>query len=134
MKERGVHISRARWSYMRAGTGPMTTNGDLLDALANFFGVSVEHLTEEDSEVPARVQAQLDLLRSMKEAEIKTFAARSLSCPRRRYWRSAASLPDLNTSKATKPDRHTGADGGQLGMMSGLQPPTAADISIWGTF
>jgi transcriptional regulator with XRE-family HTH domain len=79
MAERGVHISRARWSYMRAGTGPMTTDTPLLEALADFFGVPVSYLTEEDSEVPERVQAQLDLLRSLREAEVKTFAARSLT-------------------------------------------------------
>lgn len=79
MAERGVHISRARWSYMRAGTGPMTTDTALLEALADFFGVPVSYLTEQDSAVPGRVQAQLELLRSMKEAEVKTFAARSLT-------------------------------------------------------
>jgi transcriptional regulator with XRE-family HTH domain len=63
----------------RAGTGPMTTNTALLEALADFFGVPVSYLTEEDSAVPERVQAQLDLLRSMREAEVKTLAARSLT-------------------------------------------------------
>lgn len=79
MAERGVHISRARWSYMRAGTGPMTTDEALLEALADFFGVPVRYLTDEDSEVPDRVQAQLELLRTLREAEVKSFAARSLT-------------------------------------------------------
>jgi hypothetical protein len=79
MEARGLHISRARWSYMRAGTGPMTTDTPLLEALADFFGVPVSYLTEADAAVPARVQAQLDLLKSMREAEVKSFAARSLT-------------------------------------------------------
>lgn len=79
MEARGVHISRQRWHYMRAGSGPMTTDDALLDALADFFGVPVEFLTGADPEIPGRVAAQLELLRSLKEAEVKNFAARSLT-------------------------------------------------------
>ena len=79
MEQRGVHISRQRWHYMRAGSGPMTTDLPLLEALADFFGVPVGFLTDADPEVPARVAAQLELLRSLKEAEVKNFAARSLT-------------------------------------------------------
>ncbi|WP_138445231.1 hypothetical protein [Sinomonas susongensis] len=76
---RGLHISRQRWHYMRAGTGPMTPDTDLLEALADFFGVPSAFLTNADAETPARVAAQLDLLRAMREAEVKSFAARSLT-------------------------------------------------------
>lgn len=79
MEQRGVHISRQRWHYMRAGSGPMTTDLPLLEALADFFGVPVGFLTDADPDVPARVAAQLELLRSLKEAEVKNFAARSLT-------------------------------------------------------
>ena len=79
MAERGVHISRARWQYMRAGTGPMTTDEALLEALADFFGVPVSYLIDEDSKTPDRVQAQLELLRTLREAEVRSFAARSLT-------------------------------------------------------
>jgi predicted RecB family endonuclease len=79
MAERGVHISRQRWHYMRAGTGPMTTDVALLEALADFFGVPVAFLTDPDAEVPTRVAAQLELLRTLKEAEVKNFAARALT-------------------------------------------------------
>ncbi len=79
MAERGVHISRQRWHYMRAGTGPMTTDVALLDALADFFGVPVAFLTDAEAEVPQRVAAQLDLLRTLREAEVKNFAARALT-------------------------------------------------------
>ena len=79
MEARGVHISRQRWHYMRAGTGPMTTDTPLLEALADFFGVPVSFLTEADAEVPSRVTAQLELLRTLKEAEVKNFAARALT-------------------------------------------------------
>lgn len=77
--DRGLHISRQRWHYMRAGTGPMTPDTDLLEALADFFGVPAAFLTNADAETPARVAAQLDLLRAMREAEVKSFAARSLT-------------------------------------------------------
>jgi predicted RecB family endonuclease len=79
MESRGVHISRQRWHYMRAGTGPMTTDTPLLEALADFFGVPVSFLTEADAAVPSRVTAQLELLRTLKEAEVKNFAARALT-------------------------------------------------------
>ncbi|GAB4098649.1 hypothetical protein [Sinomonas halotolerans] len=79
MEARGVHISRQRWHYMRAGTGPMTTDAKLLEALADFFGVPVGFLTEADAEMPVRVSAQLELLRALREAEAKSFAARTLT-------------------------------------------------------
>lgn len=79
VEDRGLHISRQRWHYMRAGTGPMTPDTDLLEALADFFGVPAAFLTNADAETPARVAAQLDLLRAMREAEVKSFAARSLT-------------------------------------------------------
>lgn len=79
VEDRGLHISRQRWHYMRAGTGPMTPDTDLLAALADFFGVPAAFLTDADAETPARVTAQLDLLRAMREAEVKSFAARSLT-------------------------------------------------------
>ncbi|HKU10933.1 hypothetical protein [Sinomonas albida] len=79
VEDRGLHISRQRWHYMRAGTGPMTPDTDLLGALADFFGVPAEFLTDATAETPNRVSAQLDLLRAMREAEVKSFAARSLT-------------------------------------------------------
>jgi hypothetical protein len=79
MAARGVHISRQRWHYMRAGTGPMTTDVALLKALADFFGVPVTFLTDAEADVPARVAAQLELLRTLKEAEVRNFAARALT-------------------------------------------------------
>jgi hypothetical protein len=79
MAQRGVHISRQRWHYMRAGTGPMTTDVALLEALADFFGVPVTFLTDAEADVPTRVAAQLELLRTLKEAEVKNFAARALT-------------------------------------------------------
>lgn len=79
MEARGVHVSRQRWHYMRAGTGPMTTDTRLLEALGDFFGVPAAFLTDANADVPARVSAQLGLLRTLKEAEVKNFAARALT-------------------------------------------------------
>ncbi|MEA5457113.1 hypothetical protein SPF06_20530 [Sinomonas sp. JGH33] len=79
VEDRGLHISRQRWHYMRAGTGPMTPDTNLLEALADFFGVPAAFLTEAEAKTPERVAAQLDLLRAMREAEVRSFAARTLT-------------------------------------------------------
>ncbi|MDQ4504510.1 hypothetical protein [Sinomonas sp. ASV322] len=79
VEDRGLHISRQRWHYMRAGTGPMTPDTNLLEALADFFGVPAAFLTDADAKTPERVAAQLDLLRAMREAEVRSFAARTLT-------------------------------------------------------
>ncbi|WP_413249984.1 hypothetical protein [Sinomonas flava] len=79
VEERGAQVSRQRWHYMRAGTGPLTTDTKLLHALADMFGVPTTYLTDPEPEIPDRVGAQLELLRTMREAEVKSFAARTLT-------------------------------------------------------
>ena len=79
MQEAGSPLSRARWSYMRAGTGPMTTDEDLLRNLAIFFGVNEEYLLDGDETLPSRVEAQLELLTVMRTNKVKNFAARQLA-------------------------------------------------------
>jgi hypothetical protein len=51
---------------------------ELLKNLAVFFGVDPQYLLDESAEVPDLVEAQLNLLRSMREARVKNFAARQL--------------------------------------------------------
>ncbi|MFD2362739.1 MULTISPECIES: hypothetical protein [unclassified Arthrobacter] len=75
---RGVKLSRARWYYMRDGDGPLVTDAVLLEALAEFFGVPAAYLTDPGSEMPARVEAQLELLRVMRKNQVKSFALRAL--------------------------------------------------------
>lgn len=78
MEAAGTPLSRARWHYMRAGTGPVVKKTDLLKNLAKFFGVNEEYLLDTDSDVPVRVEAQLELLATMRENRIKNYAARQL--------------------------------------------------------
>ncbi len=74
-----VRLSRARWSYMIAGTGPVVKDHRLLGALSEFFGVDSGFLrAEPGGDVPERIEAQLDLVRAMRVARVKNFAARAL--------------------------------------------------------
>lgn len=78
MKEAGTPVSRARWHYMRSGTGPVVKDETFLKNLATFFGVNEHYLLEDDQDLPAKVEAQLDLLATMRANKIRDFAARQL--------------------------------------------------------
>lgn len=78
MAAAGTPLSRARWHYMRAGTGPAVKKVVLLQNLARFFGVSENYLIDGDEELPPRVEAQLELLASMRANKVRNFAARQL--------------------------------------------------------
>jgi len=78
MSAAGTPLSRARWHYMRSGTGPAVKKVELLQNLARFFGVSENYLIDGDDELPPRVEAQLDLLASMRANKVRNFAARQL--------------------------------------------------------
>lgn len=78
MSEAGTPISRARWHYMRAGTGPETMDAGLLRNLAKYFGVDEGYLLEDDESLPPRVEAQLKLLATMRSNNVRNFAARQL--------------------------------------------------------
>lgn len=78
MAQAGTPLSRARWHYMRSGAGPAVRQTPLLENLARFFGVNERYLLEEGDEMPSKVEAQLDLLASMRAAKIRSFAARQM--------------------------------------------------------
>lgn len=78
MDEAGTPLSRARWHYMRSGTGPAVKKVELLQNLAKFFGVNDCYLLDNDEELPARVEAQLELLTAMRAKKVRNFAARQL--------------------------------------------------------
>jgi hypothetical protein len=78
MKTAGTPISRARWHYMRAGSGPEVKKAELLQNLAGFFGVNRNYLLPGGDEIPEKVEAQLDLLASMRATKVRNFAARQL--------------------------------------------------------
>ena len=78
MSAAGTPLSRARWHYMRSGSGPAVKKVELLQNLAKFFGVNENYLIDGDEELPPRVEAQLELLASMRAKKVRNFAARQL--------------------------------------------------------
>jgi len=78
MSAAGTPLSRARWHYMRSGSGPAVKKVELLQNLAKFFGVSENYLIDGDEDLPPRVEAQLELLASMRANKVRNFAARQL--------------------------------------------------------
>lgn len=78
MAERGTPLSRSRWAYMRSGESSMATDPTLLQNLAEFFGVDSRYLLDDGSEIPELVEAQLQLLRTLRENRVRNFAARQL--------------------------------------------------------
>lgn len=78
MAKAGTPISRGRWHYMRAGTGSAVKKTELLENLAEFFGVNRGYLRDDQEELPARVEAQLELLATMRTNKVRNFAARQL--------------------------------------------------------
>jgi transcriptional regulator with XRE-family HTH domain len=76
--ERGINLSRSRWTYIVNGHR-YVEDRPLVDGLAAFFNVDAAFLVGEiDAESPARVSAQLDLVRAMRAARVKSYAARTL--------------------------------------------------------
>ncbi|MFF2840514.1 hypothetical protein [Paenarthrobacter sp. NPDC057981] len=78
MSRRGTPLSRSRWAYMRSGDGSLATDVVLLRNLAEFFGVDRDYLLDDAGEIPRLVEAQLELLRSLRESRVRNFAARQL--------------------------------------------------------
>lgn len=76
--QRGTSLSRSRWTYMVNGHRYVQDSA-VFEGLAAFFDVDAAFLVGEDSAtIPAKVSAQLDLVRSMRAAKVKSYAARTL--------------------------------------------------------
>ena len=73
---RGVTLSRSRWSYILNGHRRIDDVA-LLDALSDFFEMPHGYLRGEAG-VPEPITAQLDLVRAMRAAKVRSFAARTL--------------------------------------------------------
>ncbi|WP_312875943.1 helix-turn-helix domain-containing protein [Arthrobacter terrae] len=79
LADRGVSLSRARWSYMKDGTGRLVSDPQLLTAISDVFDVDPAYLLGDDeSELPERIDSRLEFVRSLRAARVKTFAARAL--------------------------------------------------------
>lgn len=78
LKQRGTNLSRSRWTYMINGHRKVDDPG-VFEGLAEFFDVEVAFLTgESDVSAPEKVNAQLDLVRAMRAAKVKSYATRTL--------------------------------------------------------
>lgn len=78
LKERGTSLSRSRWTYMVNGHRKVD-DPQVFEGLAEYFDVDVEFLTgNSDVSAPDKVNAQLDLVRSMRAARVKSYATRTL--------------------------------------------------------
>ena len=78
LEERGTNLSRSRWTYMVNGHR-YVQDLPLFDGLAAFFDINPAFLAgDADADIPAKVSAQLDLVRAMRAAKVKTYAARTL--------------------------------------------------------
>ncbi|WP_019482594.1 hypothetical protein [Arthrobacter sp. TB 23] len=76
--QRGISLSRSRWTYMVNGHR-YVQDFAVFEGLAAFFDVDVAFLVGKDSAaIPAKVSAQLDLVRAMRAAKVKSYAARTL--------------------------------------------------------
>jgi transcriptional regulator with XRE-family HTH domain len=79
LASRGVKLSRARWFYMKDRTGRLVSDPELLTALCEIFKVDPSYLLpESDSELPERIDSQLEFVKSLRAARVKSFAARTL--------------------------------------------------------
>lgn len=75
----GVKLSRARWFYMKDGNGRLVTDPVLLSAICGIFNVDPSYLLSgEETDLPMRIDSQLEFVRSLRAARVKSFAARTL--------------------------------------------------------
>lgn len=74
LSEAGLALSRARWSYMTNGHR-LVDDLDLLDAISAYFDVPPGYLRGE-ANLPEKIAAELDLVRAMRDAEVRTIATR----------------------------------------------------------
>lgn len=78
LTQRGVSLSRARWTYMVSGTGRRVTDYGLLTAIAEFFEIAPAFLLEEQGELPARINAQLEFVQMARRKQVRLYATRML--------------------------------------------------------
>lgn len=102
---RGLTLSRARWSYILNGHRH-TEDVELLDALSDFFRVPHGYLRGEAG-TPDAVTAQLDLVRALRAAKVRTFAARTLGDLSPETLGAITRFLDREADRATSPDQST---------------------------
>ena len=79
LASKGVKLSRARWFYMKDGTGRLVSEPELLTAICEMFNVDPSYLLPgSDAALPERIDSQLEFVKSLRAARVKSFAARTL--------------------------------------------------------
>ncbi|MCQ9163935.1 hypothetical protein [Arthrobacter sp. STN4] len=80
LASRGIGMSRARWFYMKDGTGALVTNKKVLTAICEIFDVDPSFLIDmESGELPESIEARLDFVKALRAARVQAFAARTLA-------------------------------------------------------
>jgi len=60
LEARGIKLSRARWFYMKEGTGRLVSDPELLAGLCSIFNVDPSYLFGDAAELPKRIDSQLE--------------------------------------------------------------------------
>ena len=76
--ERGVHLGRTMWYYLKTADPRGHADRQMLTALAEVFGVDPGYLLHSEGPLPAKVEQELQMLRAMQRAKVRNFAARAL--------------------------------------------------------
>ena len=104
LEARGIKLSRARWFYMKEGTGRLVSDPVLLAELCNIFNVDPSYLTGDNADLPERIDSQLEFVKSLRAARVKTFAARTLGDVSPETLRAISEYLNMDI------DRHPGAE------------------------
>jgi hypothetical protein len=78
LQERGFALGRTKWHYLKTADARGRADTKFLRALAEVFGVDPGFLLHEDGPLPAQVERELKMLRSMRRAQVRDFAMRAL--------------------------------------------------------
>lgn len=104
LEARGIKLSRARWFYMKEGTGRLVSDPALLAELCSIFNVDPSYLIGDSADLPERIDSQLEFVKSLRAARVKTFAARTLGDV------SPETLRAISEYLNKDIDRHPGAE------------------------
>ncbi|WP_201293237.1 hypothetical protein [Arthrobacter zhaoguopingii] len=119
LDRRGIKLSRARWFYMKEGTGRLVSDPVLLAELCKIFKVDPSYLAGDNADLPQRIDSQLEFVKALRAARVKTFAARTLGDV------SPETLKAITEYLNVDIDRHPGADRGAASSPEDIQdgPP-----------
>ena len=119
LQERDLNLSRSRWTYMVNGHR-YVQDRPLFEGLAAFFDVDPEFLAGEAGvETPGKVSAQLDLVRAMRAARVKTYAARTLGDISPNALQAISRFLDAEISQTTPAERDQADDAGTTHTLEG---------------